>query len=323
MDYEVLDPVQHELVIKNEFDAPEINPALAFIATLHRGTSRYTMTSKLNVVARWAGTKDLRYLNWSAIRYEHVLAFITAMQEPGEDGKPHMSPRSVNCYLSALKGVANQAFLLKQMSEEAYARIKLIKSVRFLRLAAGRAISNDESEALLSATQIEMNPIAIRDHAILCLLLGCGLRRAEVAGIKLKSISFADSSIRVIGKGDKEREVFMIPEVKDALKKWLDVRGKEGDFVFGKFFKGWKFDPSGPLTPHAVGHIVQEYRVRAGLEDISTHDLRRTFATRLLAKNVDISTVKDMLGHSSITTTVMYDLRGKARLRKAAKKIKL
>lgn len=44
MDYEVLDPVQHELVIKNEFDAPEINPALAFIATLHRGTSRYTMT---------------------------------------------------------------------------------------------------------------------------------------------------------------------------------------------------------------------------------------------------------------------------------------
>ena len=107
------------------------------------------MTSKLNVVARWAGAKDLRYLNWSAIRYEHVLAFITAMQEPGEDGKPHMSPRSVNCYLSALKGVANQAFLLKQMSEEAYARIKLIKSVRFLRLAAGRAISNDESEALL------------------------------------------------------------------------------------------------------------------------------------------------------------------------------
>ena len=66
MDYEVLDPVQHELVIKNEFDAPEINPALAFIATLHRGTSRYTMTSKLNVVARWAGAKDLRYLNWSA-----------------------------------------------------------------------------------------------------------------------------------------------------------------------------------------------------------------------------------------------------------------
>ena len=57
MDYEVLDPVQHELVIKNEFDAPEINPALAFIATLHRGTSRYTMTSKLNVVARWLGLK--------------------------------------------------------------------------------------------------------------------------------------------------------------------------------------------------------------------------------------------------------------------------
>lgn len=108
---------------------------MAFIATLHGGTSRYTMTSKLNVIAHWAGAKDLRFLNWSAMRYEHVLAFITAMQQPDENGKPRMSPRSINCYLSAFKGVANQAFLLKQMDAETLARIKLVKSIRFLRLA--------------------------------------------------------------------------------------------------------------------------------------------------------------------------------------------
>lgn len=168
-----------------------------------------------------------------------------------------------------------------------------------------------------------MNPITIRDHAILCLLLGCGMRRAEVSAIKLKGVNLADSSIRFIGKGDKEREVFLIPEVKDALARWLDVRGKKGEFVFGKFFKGWKFDPSAPLTPHAVGHVVQEYRIRAGLEDITTHDLRRTFATRLLDRKVDISTVKDMMGHASITTTALYDRRGRKAQREAAKKVKL
>ena len=323
MESEVLDPVQNELIIRHNSDAPEVNPAMAFIATLHGGTSRYTMTSKLNVIAHWAGAKDLRFLNWSAMRYEHVLAFITAMQQPDENGKPRMSPRSINCYLSAFKGVANQAFLLKQMDAETLARIKLVKSIRFLRLAAGRAITADESEALLDATQIEMNPITIRDHAILCLLLGCGMRRAEVSAIKLKGVNLADSSIRFIGKGDKEREVFLIPEVKDALARWLDVRGKKGEFVFGKFFKGWKFDPSAPLTPHAVGHVVQEYRIRAGLEDITTHDLRRTFATRLLDRKVDISTVKDMMGHASITTTALYDRRGRKAQREAAKKVKL
>ena len=93
--------------------------------------------------------------------------------------------------------------------------------------------------------------------------------------------------------------------------------------MFGKFFKGWKFDPTAPLTPHAVGHVVQEYRIRAGLEDITTHDLRRTFATRLLDKNVDISTVKDMMGHASITTTALYDRRGRKAQWEAAKKVKL
>ena len=85
MENEVLDPVQNELIIRHNSDAPEVNPAMAFIATLHGGTSRYTMTSKLNVIAHWAGATDLRFLNWSAMRYEHVLAFITAMQQPDEN----------------------------------------------------------------------------------------------------------------------------------------------------------------------------------------------------------------------------------------------
>ncbi|MDD7443017.1 MAG: tyrosine-type recombinase/integrase [Sutterellaceae bacterium] len=299
------------------------NPALAFIATLHPGTSRYTMTSKLNVIARWAGFKDLTECNWGALRYEHVLAFIAFHEAIGPDGNPRLSARSINCYVSAFKGVALQAYLLHEMDHDAMSRIKLVKSVRYRRLPSGRAISEDESEALLEAAEKKPGKIAVRDHAIICLLLGCGLRRAEAAGLELGRVDLADNSIRVIGKGDKERKVFMIPQVKAALEAWLRVRGTEGRYVFGQFFKGERFDPSGPLTPHSVGQIVQNYRRAAGLSNLTTHDLRRTFATRLLSNNVDISTVKNMMGHSSVVTTSMYDRRGEDAEREAASRIKL
>lgn len=298
-----------------------LNPAAAYLATLHEGASRENVRSKLNCVARWAGAQDLFSCNWAALRYEHILAFMASMQKPGADGRPHLSARSLNCYLSTLKGVARQAYLLRQMDTEALSRIRLIRAVRYARLAAGRSISESESEALLESQP--RSPQGLRDHAILALLLGCGLRRAEAAQLLMRNLNLPESSIRLIGKGDKERKVFMIREVQESLEAWLQVRGASGAYVFGRFYKGGRFDPSRPLTPHAVGDIVEKYREKAGLEALSTHDLRRTFATRLLAANVDITTVQNMMGHASISTTALYDRRGEDAQREASRKIRL
>lgn len=301
---------------------PYINPAVAYLKTLHPGASQENVESKLNCVARWAGCPDLYHCNWAGIRYEHILAFIVEMQkvEP-ETGLPRLSSRSINCYLSALKGVAKQAFLLRQMDNEALTRIKLIRSIRYSRLGAGRSLSEDESQELLNSQADTVR--GVRDHAILCLLLGCGLRRAEVAGLLLKNINRIEASVTLIGKGEKERKVFLIPAVADALYAWLQTRGTEGKFVFGRVYKNGRLDTAAPMTPHAVGDLVREYQMKAGLEHLSTHDLRRTFATRLLDAQVDITTVQHMMGHASIATTALYDKRGEYAQRAAAKKIKL
>ncbi|MFR1630423.1 MAG: tyrosine-type recombinase/integrase, partial [Sutterella wadsworthensis] len=83
-----------------------------------------------------------------------------------------------------------------------------------------------------------------------------------------------------------------------------------------------------PLNPWTVGDIVKKYKseaeeIAAGLKTVTTHDLRRTFATRLLEKNVDITTVKNLMGHSSITTTTLYDRRGDEAMRRATKEVDL
>lgn len=299
-----------------------MNAADAYLQTLHPGTSRENVRSKLNNVARVFGCADYRHIDWSSMRYEHILQFIRDRQEPGEDGLPKLSSRSINCYVSALKGVARQAYLLGQIDNEALTRISLVKSIRYSRLSAGRSISQTESRALLESAKGNAMK-ATRDYAILALLLGCGLRRAEVAGLLLENYSRRDESIRLIGKGEKERKVFLIEPVIEALEAWLRVRSQEGLFVFGRFYKNDKFDATAPMTPHAVGDIVREYQIKAGLEHLSTHDLRRTFATRLLDENVDITTVQNMMGHASIATTALYDHRGESVQRRAARKIKL
>ena len=82
------------------------------------------------------------------------------------------------------------------------------------------------------------------------------------------------------------------------------------------------------LNPWTVGDIVKKYtgdaeEIAAGLKTVTTHDLRRTFATRLLEKNVDITTVKNLMGHCSITTTTLYDRRGDEAMRRATKEVDL
>lgn len=309
-------------ISKPAAERSRMNAADAYLQTLHPGTSRENVRSKLNNVARVFGCADYRHIDWSSMRYEHILQFIRDRQEPGEDGLPKLSSRSINCYVSALKGVARQAYLLGQIDNEALTRISLVKSIRYSRLSAGRSISQAESRALLESAKGSAMKAA-RDYAILALLLGCGLRRAEVAGLLLENYSRRDESIRLIGKGEKERKVFLIEPVIEALEAWLRVRGSEGLFVFGRFYKNDKFDATAPITPHAVGDIVHEYQIKAGLEHLSTHDLRRTFATRLLDENVDITTVQNMMGHASIATTALYDHRGESVQRRAIRKIKL
>ena len=173
------------------------------------------------------------------------------------------------------------------------------------------------------------NPQQVRDLAILSLMLGCGLRRAEVPALQMHQVNLDAGYISVIGKGNKERTVYLNGEVKENLNNWINYRGTSEGYVFGRFTKGFKnLILTKPLVERYIGKIVERYQISdgqnaSGIKPATPHDLRRTFATRLLDKGVDVSLVKTLMGHASVATTALYDRRGEESLREAAKKIEM
>lgn len=296
-----------------EADGREINAAAAYLAELHSDASRRAVRSRLSTAARLLGAADCMSLDWGRLRYVHVVAFVHELSD-----RRGLSAVSVNAYLSALKGVAQTAWRLRQMDMTSCAEIRAVKQLRVERQPAGRALEADESVRLMAAAEGDGGPRALRDRAILALLLGCGLRRAEVTTLRREDLEADGRTLRVIGKGNRERRVFLNDAAAPLVAAWCDVRGDAPGLLFGRFTKGGRLVLDRPLDPASIGRIVGRLQAEAGIDPITTHDLRRTFATRLLARNVDIVAVKNLMGHASVTTTAKYDRRTEEALRRAA-----
>jgi site-specific recombinase XerD len=172
---------------------------------------------------------------------------------------------------------------------------------------------------LLESISPDNLPLGARDRAVIALMLGCGLRRGEIPGLQLERLDLMNRTLTLIGKGDKERRVFLPPPVAQVVETWVRRwRGTNPGLLFGRIFKNGRISVEDPLDPSSVGRITKRRMEAANHESATAHDLRRTFATRLFANNVDIVTVKNMMGHSNIATTAMYDRRGDDAMRRAA-----
>lgn len=146
-----------------------------------------------------------------------------------------------------------------------------------------------------------------RDFCILTLFLNCGLRLAELCSLNLSSIS-SDGTLTVIGKGNKERMVYLNSACQEAINRYLPVRPNEGVAVTDKnalFISRNKKR----ISPKTVQHIVKTYLEKSGLGGMgySTHKLRHTAATLMYQHgDVDIRVLKDILGHANLGTTQIY-----------------
>lgn len=121
------------------------------------------------------------------------------------------------------------------------------------------------------------------------------------------------------GKGRKDRRVYLDNGGAEALRDYLEVRGKEAGALLYASRKDGKLLHGEPVGEHSIYEIVQRAAARAGVENISTHDLRRSFVSDMLEAGADISVVAGLAGHASVTTTQRYDRRGDDAKRKAAK----
>ena len=170
--------------------------------------------------------------------------------------------------------------------------------------ALPKHLTLEDSLELLNSVE---GPYKERDYCILTLFLNCGLRLAELCALNLSSIS-GDGTLTVVGKGNKERMVYLNSACLEAISKYLPVRHNEGVPASDKnalFISRNKRR----ISPKTVQHIVKTYLEKSGLGDMgySTHKLRHTAATLMYQHgNVDIRVLKDILGHANLGTTQIY-----------------
>jgi len=175
-----------------------------------------------------------------------------------------------------------------------------------------RYLEIDESKQLLSAIDGEQK---VRDFAIITLFLNCGMRLSELTGINLKSIR--DNKLNIVGKGDKERVVYLNLACQNAIAEYLKVRPKDNVKDRNALFLSKRKQR---ISNNMVQRIVKRYIISAGLDPdkYSTHKLRHTAATLMYKYgNVDIRALQDILGHESISTTEIYTHLDEKHLRAA------
>lgn len=186
-------------------------------------------------------------------------------------------------------------------------------------------LSLEDSEKLLNITANDDNRNSKRDFAIITLFLNCGMRLAELVGININDIDFFENKMTVIGKGNKERTIYLNKACVHAIKDYLEVRPKEGIKTDKLNSKNALFlsERKERISRRTVQHIVDKELKLAGLDTnkYSTHKLRHTAATLMYQYgNVDIRALQEVLGHESISTTEIYTHVSNEQAREAIEK---
>lgn len=167
-------------------------------------------------------------------------------------------------------------------------------------------IEASQIEALLEAPPAD-RPMGLRDRALLETCYGAGLRVSELVGINLEDLDLETGTVRIRGKGKRERLAPLGRHATSAIGRWLAAR-KPAPGAAPRHRSALFLNKNGTrLTTRSVGRMLEKYLRAAGLDPkLSPHSLRHSFATHLLNRGADIRGVQELLGHASITTTQIY-----------------
>ena len=172
-------------------------------------------------------------------------------------------------------------------------------------------LNQAEMDQLLAAPEVSTET-GVRDRALLELMYACGLRVSEAVGVKLGDIDIESGILTTTGKGSKTRRVPVGSSAVEWVKSYLSIRRKKENIEIQNLF----VTPAGmPMNRGSIFELVREYGRKAGLQDISPHTLRHSFATHLVQNRADIRSVQQMLGHADISTTQIYTHMTDAHLR--------
>lgn len=286
------------------------NPAICYLECLHHGESRESTRRKLGLIIRML-TRDPHTIEtypWAELRYVDVVEFRAIL-----DAK--YSPYTANRLLSVLKRVLEEAWRLGSLESEHYIRIKSVRGVVGERQPRDRVLKSWEVRKLLERTHsAEVTWETALDATMLVLILGGGLRRAEVAAVKLDGLFRTEEGqfeVTVVGKRNKERKVSLPLGVTPVITTWLRMRGT----VPGPLLPNRLTDK--PFAPNTIYRRMVRLVANAGLRRLSPHDGRATVLTNLLDCGVDLNLVAKIAGHTDVRATKPYDRRDERAMRRA------
>jgi integrase/recombinase XerD len=278
-----------------------LSPALSYLASLGSAESQRVMASALDKVASMMGAESYREVPWHKMRYEHLVmirAKLTA--EP-------ISFSLANQCLVAVRRVCLHGMRLGFIDPGAYQKIASCEGIKGSRLPKGRFLDGGEVFALFANTYSRKHKLAgARDRAFLGLCWGMGLRVTEAIGIQVEDAE--GQTLRVTGKGNKEREVPFPPNVVAHLRSWIDSAGLKSGPVLRAVNRGGKVSGN-RINAVSLRRICDRMSHTAGISRFTPHDLRATYATMLLENGVDTLIVKNLLGHARVDTVQHYDRR--------------
>ncbi|WP_436501358.1 tyrosine recombinase XerC [Actinokineospora sp. HUAS TT18] len=184
---------------------------------------------------------------------------------------------------------------------------RLVSPVRHRTLPS--VLRQDQAAELMRASESgaqQLDPVALRDHALLELLYATGIRVSELCGLDVDDVDLSGRLLRVMGKGSKERSVpFGVPAA-DAVRNWLD-HGRQALAREDSPPAVWLGTRGGRLQPASVRRVVHgAVGAVAGAPDLGPHGLRHSAATHLLEGGADLRSVQELLGHATLSTTQLY-----------------
>ena len=295
------------------------HPAAVYLGSLSAGSQR-AMRYSLNAIARLLtdGDCDCFTLDWSKLRYRHTAAVRAAL-------KQRLAPTTVNKMLVSLRRVLKEAYRLDLIEMTDYTKAIDLANIKASGELRGRALNSDEVSALIESCTLKKTPLDLRDAAVIAILRIGGIRRQELAGLKLADLDRSSGSLIVRrGKGGKKRTVYLTSEAIQIIEEWLAVRGRKPGALICPVNKAGKVELRHfAADGDGIYKLVKQRAEKALVERFSPHDFRRTFCSDLLDTNIDLFTVQQLAGHGSSTTTAKYDRRNEQAKRLAVQGLKL
>jgi integrase len=219
----------------------------------------------------------------------------------------HLAPGTINLRLGAVQRLAYEAADSGLLSADLAAGIRRVKGLKKLGVRSGNWLTAEQAQSLWQAPDGRRLK-GKRDRALLALLLACGLRRHEIAELRLDHLQQREGHwaiVDLIGKGRHVQKIPVPDWVQAELSAWVAAAGIQSGKLFRRVSTAGKIWGDG-VSQKVVWHVVKEFAKTIGVTRLAPHDLRRTCARLCRAAGGELEQIQFLLGHVSVQTTERY-----------------